>query len=42
MLDSRVGSKFYGPAFIHSLPECTVRRGPAVHVAEAAKSWLGR
>ncbi len=40
ILDSRVGSKFYGPSFIHSLPQCTVRMGPAVHVAEAAKSWL--
>jgi predicted DnaQ family exonuclease/DinG family helicase len=42
MLDSRVGNKFYGPAFIHSLPKCTVRMGPAVHVAEAAKAWLSR
>ncbi|HEX2922932.1 MAG TPA: helicase C-terminal domain-containing protein, partial [Chloroflexota bacterium] len=42
MLDSRVGNKFYGPSFIHSLPECTVRMGPAAHVAEAAKGWLNR
>ncbi len=40
ILDSRVGSKFYGPAFIHSLPRCTVRMGPAAHVAEASRSWL--
>ena len=40
ILDSRVGSKFYGPAFIHSLPQCTVRMGPAAHVAEAAEGWL--
>lgn len=40
ILDSRVGSKFYGPAFIHSLPRCTVRMGPAAHLAESAKAWL--
>jgi DNA polymerase-3 subunit epsilon/ATP-dependent DNA helicase DinG len=40
ILDSRVGSRFYGPAFIHSLPQCTVRIGPAAHIAEAAKGWL--
>ena len=40
ILDSRVGSKFYGPAFIHSLPTCTVRTGSAAHVVEAARSWL--
>ncbi len=40
ILDSRVGSKFYGPAFIHSLPQCTVRMGPAAHLAETAKGWL--
>lgn len=40
ILDSRVGRKFYGPAFIHSLPECTVRVGPAAHVGEAARAWL--
>ncbi len=42
MLDSRVGNKFYGPAFIHSLPECTIKMGPAAHVAEAARAWLGK
>ncbi|MHB0868357.1 MAG: helicase C-terminal domain-containing protein [Chloroflexota bacterium] len=42
ILDSRVGNKFYGPAFIHSLPECTVRMGPAAHLAEAARDWLSR
>lgn len=40
ILDSRVGNKFYGPSFIHSLPRCTVRVGPAAHLAEAARSWL--
>lgn len=40
ILDSRVGNKFYGPAFIHSLPRCTLRMGPAAHVAESAKDWL--
>lgn len=42
ILDSRVGSKYYGPAFIHSLPQCTVQMGPAAHVAERAREWLGR
>ena len=42
ILDSRVGSKFYGPAFLHSLPRCTVQMGPASHVTERAKAWLSR
>jgi predicted DnaQ family exonuclease/DinG family helicase len=41
VLDSRVGSKFYGPAFIQSLPACTVRHGLASQLGEAARSWLG-
>lgn len=42
ILDSRLGSKFYGPAFIHSLPGCTVKMGPAAHVVESAREWLER
>lgn len=42
VLDSRVGSKFYGPAFIQSLPACTMHLGSAGRVAEAAQAWLGR
>lgn len=41
ILDSRIGSKFYGPAFLHSLPACTVRYGPAAHLGHAARQWLG-
>jgi predicted DnaQ family exonuclease/DinG family helicase len=40
MLDSRVGNKYYGPAFIHSLPQCTVQMGPAAHVVERAREWF--
>ena len=40
ILDSRVGSKFYGPAFIGSLPDCTVRYGSADSLPEAAREWL--
>ena len=41
ILDSRLRSKFYGPAFIHSLPPCTVRVGPAAHLVETATHWVG-
>ena len=41
ILDSRLRSKFYGPAFIHSLPPCTVRMGPAGHLVETAAEWVG-
>ncbi len=40
ILDSRLRSKFYGPSFIHSLPPCTVRVGPAAHLVEAATRWV--
>ncbi len=40
ILDSRLGSKFYGPAFLHSLPECTLHIGSVQHVAETARTWL--
>lgn len=40
ILDSRLGSKFYGPAFIDSVPACTVRTGVASRLAETARDWL--
>ena len=42
ILDSRVRSKSYGAAFLSSLPNCTVKTGPARRVAEEAVAWLGR
>jgi predicted DnaQ family exonuclease/DinG family helicase len=41
ILDSRIGSKFYGPAFVQSLPVCTTRYGSASQIGEAARAWLG-
>jgi ATP-dependent DNA helicase DinG len=40
-LDRRLLSKYYGQAFIQSLPQCTVRRGPLSEAPEAAARWLG-
>jgi DNA polymerase-3 subunit epsilon/ATP-dependent DNA helicase DinG len=40
ILDSRIGSKFYGPAFVQSLPACTTRYGAASEAGEAARNWL--
>jgi len=40
LLDSRVSSKHYGPAFLQSLPQCTVQTGLAAHAPERARAWL--
>jgi len=42
VLDRRVQSKFYGQAFLDSLPECTVQQGPIAQLPHAAKQWLDR
>lgn len=42
ILDKRVLSKQYGPAFLNSLPETTQFRGPLVRLPEAAKKWLAK
>jgi len=42
LLDSRVGSKHYGPAFLQSLPRCTLQTGSAAHAPERARAWLRR
>lgn len=39
--DKRLISKYYGRAFIDSLPRCTVRKGPLAAAPEAAARWLG-
>ena len=40
ILDNRVLNKSYGQAFLDSLPSCTVRKGPAAGLPEAARRWL--
>ncbi|HEX9015621.1 MAG TPA: helicase C-terminal domain-containing protein, partial [Chloroflexota bacterium] len=40
ILDSRLRTKFYGPAFMQSVPSCTVRVGPAANLVSAAGDWL--
>ena len=40
ILDSRLTRRSYGGTFLASLPDCTVRRGPASSLAEAARDWL--
>jgi len=42
VLDRRVGTKFYGQAFLDSLPECTIRRGPIAQLPQVAREWLDR
>jgi DNA polymerase-3 subunit epsilon/ATP-dependent DNA helicase DinG len=39
--DHRVLSKFYGRAFIDSLPRSTIRQGPMHELPAAAARWLG-
>ena len=40
VFDKRVLTKQYGQLFLQSLPECTVRRGPAGDLAKAAALWM--
>jgi DNA polymerase-3 subunit epsilon/ATP-dependent DNA helicase DinG len=40
ILDKRVLTKFYGRAFLNSLPECTVKRGPLTNLPAAAARWI--
>jgi DNA polymerase-3 subunit epsilon/ATP-dependent DNA helicase DinG len=40
VLDKRVLTKTYGPAFLHSLPDCTRVRASLTKLPEAAKRWL--
>ncbi len=40
VLDKRILSKSYGSAFLDSLPECTIRRGPLGQLPAAAAAWI--
>jgi Rad3-related DNA helicase len=42
VLDRRLVSKSYGRAFLASLPDCTVRTGPARDLPASAEAWLSR
>lgn len=39
--DRRLLTKYYGQAFIQSLPRCTTKRGRLVDAPEATARWLG-
>lgn len=39
-LDRRLLTKYYGRAFVDSLPNCTVRNGPLAGAPKAAARWL--
>jgi DNA polymerase-3 subunit epsilon/ATP-dependent DNA helicase DinG len=40
VLDRRLKTRYYGRAFLQSLPDCTFREGPAAQAASAAREWL--
>ncbi len=40
VLDRRIKSRFYGNAFLGSLPLCTVKSGPLRHLAGEVSTWL--
>lgn len=40
LLDRRLDTKFYGRAFLRSLPGCTLKRGPLTEAAAAVRAWL--
>ena len=42
LFDNRVITKRYGQAFLDSLPQCTVRRGPLADLPRAAAEWIDR
>ncbi len=41
ILDRRILTKQYGRLFLESLPQCTVRQGPASNLAKSTEQWLG-
>jgi len=41
VLDRRILSKRYGQAFLNSLPECTIKRGPTANLPTEVADWLG-
>jgi DNA polymerase-3 subunit epsilon/ATP-dependent DNA helicase DinG len=42
VLDRRLSSKYYGPAFLRSLPQCNVKRGPLRLLPREISAWLGQ
>ncbi len=40
LLDRRIVSKRYGQAFLNSLPECSIKRGPTSNLPGAVTDWL--
>ena len=40
VLDRRILTKRYGRMFLNSLPDCTVKSGPAAELPQAASKWL--
>jgi ATP-dependent DNA helicase DinG len=40
MLDKRLLTKRYGAAFLNSLPQCTVRKGPLAELPRMAATWI--
>jgi predicted DnaQ family exonuclease/DinG family helicase len=41
VLDRRIKSRWYGRAFLNSLPRCQIREGRASEAAAVAEDWLG-
>ena len=40
LLDKRVLTKFYGPAFLEAIPKCTFRQGSIQDLPQLAAQWL--
>lgn len=40
LLDKRLLTKFYGQAFLDSLPDCAVKRGPLGELPDLAARWI--
>jgi DNA polymerase-3 subunit epsilon/ATP-dependent DNA helicase DinG len=42
VLDRRIKSKYYGAAFLGSVPQCMVKSGPSRQISEEVAAWLRR
>ncbi len=40
VLDRRIKSKYYGAAFLGSVPQCMVKSGPSRQISEEVAAWL--
>jgi hypothetical protein len=40
ILDKRLLTKFYGPAFLEAIPKCTVRKGSIADLPPLAARWI--